>query len=437
MAESKKRKRQSNGLDTPNKKTGLDTPTTGTIAVTHAQGDGPHPVLAASQGLTAPHIQFNAYARLSTSKPSANGAPKPSTHNLLLHSSKHPRLDYTASPTTADSALAHYLAVFDYQTNTLTITPAYHTRIHASLRSQSQDKRHGTPPRSIALQRQALGQEFGTKKAKKAIESRTLNSITKSGPAGGKQDDAQAVVLESVALATGRPPAQEDQLEATLAEKPIPKPHLAASTVEEIYPLTTLIPSGDMRSVHVTDWQDKARANEGIDFGHRFPASRAGALLKADHVLKLKALRYLAVLLEFHDALQKAGRSGLKVPKREVLIKKLESHSEQLIDSVRLRFSDDRNELNKWHMDNLYTHIFALSLYIDDWVTDTSNLRDDLKMETKLVSQYLSELGCKVSALPEKERQSRKMSKTQAATIKIAKLNLPLEFPKPRSGRRR
>jgi len=55
---------------------------------------------------------------------------------------------------------------------------------------------------------------------------------------------------------------------------------------------------------------------------------------------------------------------------------------ETLIESVRRKFSDN-NELNKWHMDNLITHMAAISLFIDGYKTDTHDLREDLRLENK------------------------------------------------------
>lgn len=42
-----------------------------------------------------------------------------------------------------------------------------------------------------------------------------------------------------------------------------------------------------------------------------------------------------------------------------------------------------RSDLNKWHLDNLMTHMAAISLYIDDWRSDTHDLREDLRLENK------------------------------------------------------
>lgn len=432
--EHRKRKRQSNGVDAPSKKVAVDGAISGKIKVTYTDDDELHPVLVSAPGLTAPSIPFKPYAKpLSSRHP--NATPKPSTHNLLLHSSEHARLDYTASPSSLDQHLAHYIAVFDPATNKLNVTPAHHLSLRSTPRKVNEDL-NAEKARTFAQKREQLGKEFGTKKAKKVIASRTENAITKDGKGKGPQTDAQIAVLDSMADSAAATPKKEDIEQDMLASKPIPKPNLSAESVEEVYTFNTLIPPADARLVPVKDWQDKVRANEEIKVSHRFPAHRVASVGKSDDVSKLKALSYLNLLLEFHAALQNAGRTGKKVPKKEVLSKKLSAWPEQLVDTVRRRFSNERNELPKWHMDNFYTHMCALSLYVDGWTTHTTDLKDDLRMENKQIVQYFNELGCKVGAPTEKDRERLGMSKAQASVMKVARLKLPLEFPKARVGRR-
>jgi len=435
--EDKKRKRQSNGVPAPNKKTHVDSQASGSIKVTIAD-EGLPPVIGSAPGLTVPSLPFKAFAKSTSSKEKSGAYPRPSTHDLILHSTRHPRLDYAGQPSNLDGALAHYVAVFDPQTQSLQLAPAHHLNVRSTLRSENHAAQDNSK-RTIAQQREALGQEFGTKKAKKMIASRTDNAITKGASSSSKPDELQSAILDSMADTTTN--AQNDA-EAALAAKPIPQPQFSASSIEEIYPLTTLIPASDLRLVQVKDWQEKARADEPIMFNNRFPAHRVGAIGKSDDVDKLKALRYLTLLLDFHSALQTTGRAGKKVPKKDILLKKLnpvsnpDQYPEPMIDSVRRRFSDN-NELNKWHMDLLYTHMCALSLYIDDWVTDIANLKDDLRLEGKQVAQYFAELGCRVNPMTEGERERRGLTKAQAAATKVAKLKLPLEFPRARGVRRR
>ncbi|KAI7526848.1 RNA polymerase I associated factor, A49-like protein, partial [Hortaea werneckii] len=319
-------------------------------------------------------------------------------------------------------------------TNQLQITPAHHVSLRSIPRKISDESK--AKGRSLAQQREALGQEFGTKKAKKVIASRTENAITK-GNQSGVQSGAQNAVLENMADAEAEAPGKEQVEQDQLASKPIPRPNLSAESVEQVYTFNTLIPQGEARLVPVKDWQERARADQEMTFSHRYPAHRVAAIGKSDDMLKLKALSYLNLLLDFHDALQGAGRSGKKVPKKEILSKKMDKWPETLVDLVRRRFSNPQNELPKWHQDNLYTHMAALTLYIDGWTTNTTDLKEDLRIENRQITQYFNELGCRVGPLTEKERERLGVPKAVAGSMRMARLKLPLDFPKPRAGRRR
>ncbi|CZT21597.1 related to DNA-directed RNA polymerase A (I) chain [Ramularia collo-cygni] len=437
----KKRKRQSNGVDTPSKKVAIDG--SGTIAVTHVDDNGLHPVLVSAPGMNAPKVAFKGYSKARSSKKAASSQDilKPATHELLLQSSQHPRLDYTAATSTVDPHLSHYVAVFDPATKQLEVTPAHHLSLRSTLRSEAAEVEQENL--SYSRQREALGREFGTKKAKKAIASKTENAITNPNDTKGKgkATDVQTAILDSVADTATGPGAQtaEQQADALLAAKPIPKPNLHAESVEEVYPLSTLIPAQDAQKVPIKDWQDKIQAEEEIQFKHRFPAGRVAAAVSSEDVDRQKALRYLTLLLEFYDSLANGGRSAAKkVPKKEVFAKKLADWPPALVSSVRTRFTNDSgSELGKWQLDNLCTHICALSLYVDGWTTDTTHLKEDLKLETKVISQYFVELGCKVTAPNEGDKTRLGLGKAQAAVTRMAKLKLPLEFPKARMGRRK
>ena len=434
--ESKKRKRPSNTIDIPNKKVAIEGGNSESIKVHFSSEGDIRPVLVSSPGLTAPKIPFKAYAKPTSTK-YTNDVPEPDTHDLLLHSTEHPRIEYTASPIGLDQHLSHYVAVFDPSTKQLQVSPAHHLSLRCSLRSEANEEETNDRRRTYGQQKEELEREFGTKKAKKAIANKFVNAIVKDSKGKGKTDAAQDAVLESMQDSAIDVLKEDEQLKASLASKPIPRPNLETGNVEDVYPFNVLLPQSDSRLVSIKDWQEKAQAEEEMELSHRVPAFRVAATGKSGDTLRLKALRYLNLLLQFHDALQNASRSGKKVPKKDVLQQKLSSWPEPLVDSVRRRFANAQNELPKWHMDNLYTHMCALNLYVDGWTTNISDLRDDVKMENKEILPYFRELGCKISALTETERERLGLKKAQASTTKMAKLRLPLDFPKARSGRRK
>lgn len=396
----KKRKRVASGVESSNKKA---TQSQATSSCTPDDEDALLPVIAATKGITAPTVPFTAYK---------NGK------EIILQSSEHSRLDFTALPTDDDQA--HYFAVVDG--SEIEIVPAHHAQLQCIPRIEPVQE---SPKKSMASQRVALGQEFGTKKAKKAIASKTTNAITSASD--GVKDDVQKTILEKIASEYDE--NEEIPLDVQLASKPIPQPDLNAETVEEVYPLSKLILPKLMHFLSVKEWQEKARKEENILQPHRFTAYRVASIGKTNDVSKLKALRYIGLLLQFHDALEKAGRDGHKIPKKEILAEKLKEYPKGLIEGMPI-FGTANRTLGKWQMEYLHTNICALSLYVDNWSTDTSNIRDDLKLDQKTISQYFQELGCKINGMTEKERTGKKLTKAQANTVKMARLKLPLEFPK-------
>ena len=440
--ESKKRKRLSEGVEAPNKKATTQPPTNAQLVkVTFNDTSGPHPVLVSSPGLNAPRISFKAYTKPRSTKQSNNAEPKPSTHSLLLHCSEHPRLDYIATPNTLDQDLSHYVAIFDPAKNELQITPAHHLNLRSTLRSETTEEEK-KPRRSVGQQREALGREFGTKKAKKALDDKTVNALVGRG-SGNKQattSDVQSAILDSMGT-TGGPAAVDKKaaLAKSLASKPIPIPNLDAETVEEVYDLKILLPPQDAKLISIKDWIDLSETSpeEAPPINRTFVAKRVKPLASREDTIRLRALKYLHCLLDFHAALTPAGQ-GKKVPKKEIMDRKMSSWPSTLLTSVRQRFANPSNELPKFYLERLYTHICALALYVDGFVTDTKDLREDLKLEQKDMVQYFRELGCKISAPTDKERAERGIkTKAEGALMKIAKLRLPLEFPRPRAGRRR
>lgn len=417
MAEKEhKRKRASEGAGRPKKKAATATTAAHTphsdIRVSFPDvKEGLHPVLgilyislishchhwltsvASTPGLNFPFVPFDAYSKPIAGSESSK-PPTPNTHALVFHSSEHPKLDFTASAD-SDAHLNHYIGVYDPSTSSMEVLPAHSVTLRSTLRSEIAEVHAQNAARSFTQQRLELGMEFGTKKAKKAINSRTVNAISKETGRG-----VEAAVLDSVKEASDALPAQKELQDSVLAAKPIPRPNLDATKVEDVYPLSVLVPPSEMRNLAVKEWQDAGRANENVKLTSRFVASRLQPLAARDDVEMLKALKYLYLLLEFNAALKVGGRSGgKKIPLKDQMKVKMEAWPDALVDGVRRRFADGRymhssrdqkfgadtffSELNKWHVDKLMTHMAALSLYIDNWRTDIHDLKEDLRLDNK------------------------------------------------------
>lgn len=213
--------------------------------------------------------------------------------------------------------------------------------MRSALRSELTEVTQRNSARSFAQQREELGKEFGTKKAKKIIASKTENAIT----AGGAKD-VEAAVLDSVNAAADNLVSREHHDSSVLAAKPIPRPNLEAEVVKDVYPLGVLAPQGDLRNMNVKDWQDAVTADQEVRLTSRFVANRLRAVVAGGDVQKLKALKYLLLLLSFNDALVQM-KGGKKLPQREQFKTKMADWQDSLVDNVRRRFAEARYVLTR------------------------------------------------------------------------------------------
>jgi len=262
------------------------------------------------------------------------------------------------------------------------------------------------------------------------MAAQTENAI-KPGDVGAEDPVAKATI-ESMEPVLDDMPTRENMQEAVDANKPRPQPNMAASTPAEVYSTDTLIGDEVFANITVKDWLDMAAEGEDIKTSSRFAARRIIGLAQGKEVVKLKYVKFMLALINFYNALTPVRGGGRKLPPRDKLREKLEMPDLILTPIIR-KFCDGAT-MTKWHVDYLFTHIFAMSLAVDDFVTDTFDLKEDLRLEQSQVTQYVTELGARTSNMTESQREAKKLTKVEAKGHRIAKLRLPLEFPKLRVG---
>jgi DNA-directed RNA polymerase I subunit RPA49 len=283
-------------------------------------------------------------------------------------------------------------------------------------------------------QRNNLGQAFGTKKAKKAIASVTENAISARGGQPAKMDAAAQAMIASMAKDT-EGMATRDQLAAQAdASKPRPKADLSATDIKDVYTIDNLIGVEILKVVPVLDWQQTMKAKKEIIVTSEYVANRIQKV--SSNPEKLRILRYLLLLINLHIS-SKVNRFGntKTLPKREEMKRIAGGMPEAVIENARRQFSRD-GIMSKYQQDLLTTHICALACLVDNYAVDMYDLQADLRLDSKGMSQYFHEIGAKTSALPEPMRREMGIDKATAAQRKIAKLKLPLEFPKVAFARR-
>ncbi|KAJ0108608.1 hypothetical protein J7T55_015042 [Diaporthe amygdali] len=410
------------------------------------------PIVATATGISvSKDTKYNTYSRAPT-KRSKHGA-----NDLLLHSSSHRTVDYTAredKPSAGTGAgqplLKHYIGLFDPASGQLQLVESKKMTIRGSVRAQQAPQEdmqsrklsqvRPTPSNTASTAadlsqttmnlKADLGQTFGTKKAKKALAAITENAISPRKPQAGDApqalDASDKAIMATIKDVTMSVATKEDLQNAMDAAKPVPRGNYEAEEIQDVYRPEQLIGKDILELIQVSDWAEAVKNNENVELRSRFVAHRINRIGSGEiAVLRLRVLRYLYWLVLLYLTSRKGRERGTKeVLKKDKLAEELSPAPPPVVESIRRRFSDN-GIMRKQHVDLLATHCCAFACILDNFETNTWDLKEDLGLEQKQMNQYFMEIGATI-----------KKAKAEGRMDCIARLKIPLVFPKIRQMRR-
>ncbi|KAJ8586617.1 RNA polymerase I associated factor, A49-like protein [Rhizopogon salebrosus TDB-379] len=367
---------------------------------------------------------FKCY-RTQTQKRKADNGDVPFAEMPLLIAGETEAVDFYSSDETRRASVGsrYLVGVHNKRTGTTTLRAA---PLHILAHEVKALK--GLQPAAVStLQRlearAALGETFGTKKAKQAIRAQERNKVDVSA-------------MEGVA-----DHLQEKEAKANAdSTRLIPQYDADALNPCDVYPLHNMIPKPEWKSLYISAYMN---ADNSADRVALLPYKRSNWI--NDHLslafaspspnkTTIKTLVYIAAMMAFH-------KSTFKNIDKTVLQQKLAAVPTVVIDGLLSRFTETARgsmEAQKTSENEtmLLTHMFALCLHIDDFATDTSVLATDLSMEPAKISTLFKSLGCKVNKLTQSDLKRLGLPDA-AGEVKRAVLKTPLEFPKARTRRRK
>lgn len=384
---------------------------------------------------------------------------------LLLHSSDHNTIDYTAVETrttsTVDSHLKHYVAVYDPVTNNLTVVEARNVAARPQIRQYENEAAAAKTSTRVDLV-----ESFGTKKSKKAAQARAENRLFARG--GDEDEPLSQAINSSVAVGEADAPAHD----TVQSNKPLPRHNLDTEDIREVYSLDELVfPSGasTLRRLPIAYWTDRMSKNKGIRSTSQFVSNRAALLFhvqkatdpsetQAQERIKqqIHLLRYLELLLQMHRYLASMRRGARIQPVHRWPEKTIESDIDTTIVSSILQRIFADNSTSTFAVTLLRTTILAITLHIPPagrtpdnnmLVAEPTDISRDLSLEREELHKLYRELGCKLSPMNETEMSVFGLNHLKGAVdangepvnfkkVKFAKLRFPIEFPKVSQGRR-
>ncbi|KAF7977898.1 hypothetical protein HWV62_2454 [Athelia sp. TMB] len=281
--------------------------------------------------------------------------------------------------------------------------------------------------------RAALGETFGTKKAKANIRAQERNKVDVSAMEGVASHLQDRIDQSTTAL-----PTQEEAKEAADSSRLIPPYNLDAQIPGDVYRLHDIIPEAEWKALSITALTTAESSKDRVAL---LPYSRSSwinqhlSILFAAGVLNkkvVKILMYVSVLMAFRKA-------AYKEVTRSTIEEKLPGVPGIIVDGLLSRFTESsRGSASSQVTGNtqtlILTHMFALCLRVDDFATDSTLLATDLSMPVAKINTLFKSLGCTISKLTQRDLAVLGLPDTAGET-KRAVLKCPVQFPKSRVKR--
>lgn len=289
-----------------------------------------------------------------------------------------------------------------------------------------------------SILRNALGEAFGTKKAKKAIADLERNRVDSD-----KLADSAIDIVDSVrSAAKGLPTRQELEDRITL-DRPTPVANVDATDVEQIYPVENIIPKREMQFIRVGAFfkeSDNEKRLEMLPYSKSaYVSKKLPNLTQVAQSTKLQLLFYLSLLLGVYE--------NRRVNNKAKLLERLNSPPELLLDGVLERFtiskasqvgrSKDRSfVIDPQNEDKLLCYILIIIMHLNNFAVEISPLAKELALKPSKIVSLFRVIGAIVKGATVAQAEAFGIPKSSASTYKIATLKVPFKLPQmTRRGR--
>lgn len=342
-------------------------------------------------------------------------------------------LDYAGQTDTSDSS-EYIVALYDpvHKLADLFRAPLLQGKITArSKRALNGPLIKLTGVRNVA-QRNALGEAFGTKKAKKAITDYEKNRID-----ADKLQTAEMDIVDTVLSSTSTLPSRAEMNESVANDRPTPIPNVDATNVEDIYPIDSIIPPRERTAIRVGALLGESDLTAQLDFlpyaKSTFVAKHLPATVASQNTDRLELLYYASLLFGVYE--------NRRVKDKLLLMTRLEDKpAEILIDGVLERFavaralqfgkSKDRSfVIDPPHEDKLLCYLLALILHISNFQVELPPLANELNIKLRRLADLFRALGAVIKPCTLTQAEAFGVPRASAKNHKVASLKVPFKAP--------
>ncbi|KAF5332926.1 hypothetical protein D9758_015956 [Tetrapyrgos nigripes] len=392
------------------------------------------PVLVNFPAVEAPSsTPFQCYASKKAKTKDKEKDGEAAKYDRLIVVGETPSVEFVTSEgetekVAARSGTRYLLAVHNRRTGSVTLLPESKS---PHLLTQTVKNLKSIPPaaplsaQAFREARTALGEAFGTKKAKAAIRAQERNRVDVDA-----MKEAVPYVMQGIEKGAEGLLTKEEAKEVADANRLIPPFSTTADDPSDIYALHDIIPETEWKAITVTPFDEAQEHNVRRDL-----LSYKYSKWINNNLFNAKLLYYISTLFAFRRI--HFGKDGLE---KDVLSEKLKDIPSILIDGLITRFTETTRDSTACRVTSatetkLLAYLFALCLRVDGFTSDPNVLAKDLSLSVTQVNQIFKSLGCKYKIPSERDRARLGLSDSLAKT-KMHVLTAPVEFPKVRMGKK-
>lgn len=376
--------------------------------------------------------------------------------NLLLHADDDNLIYEAKSDTTQetpDLGSNYYVAIYDSKNKKIDLfksTPILNTKVIPKSKYHFNGpsiRQHNLNQLSIT-KRNELGQEFGTKRAKKMISNLAANKIDSDNIINDKQDN----IVESLKHTTEALPTLDEMTKNVTNDRPTPKCNVSAVNTEDIYPITNIIPTKEYNMIRVDFFLSNPNNDSVEDLlssklqylpfsNSKYVKEHLTKILnsktnKHSQVKQLKLLYYVSLLFGTFEYRRSTSN-------KQVLLEKLNEPSELLVDGILSRFTTNKfsqktntSKNNKslfiidpYHEDKLLCYLLILILHIDNFSVLIPPLAQELSLKPSKLTSLFRAIGCQIKPLTVTQAEAYNLSRNSVQSYKVASLKVPFKEP--------
>jgi DNA-directed RNA polymerase I subunit RPA49 len=306
----------------------------------------------------------------------------------------------------------------------------------------------GPTPVDYRAAKALLGETFGTRKAKQALNSATKNQIN----IDQLESNAASFINRNLDKSLDRMASAAEADGATIPGGQVshdsmgilPPFNSTTTKVEQIYQVKTIVPEaiwaalpvGDFSASSSESWESLQKRYQMCDYvldrirnmledgGSNYSEERLRALLYLHLLFKLRETK--EGILNNETGLQKAFPEASPA----VLAHLLETFTESLVLGGKIK-----RKLSALSKDRLLSHLCILTLLVDGFRVNLTLMSTLLKIPVTKMTDHFRAVGCAIEKPGKGEVATfTAPGTTRALQVKFALLKAPITFPKPKRG---